>query len=77
MECKMCDALVACYNRSVHVFVNAVLTFREAQGDDSAMSVEEADRLQLKFTDASRALTLHWRNEHPDLSQKESLTTRT
>jgi hypothetical protein len=45
MDRKTCDALLADYERSVHVFMNAVLTFREAEGDDSKMSVEEADRL--------------------------------
>ena len=53
--------MLAAYERSVHVFVNAVLTFREAEGDDSTMSVEEAARLQLKCKDAHDALMAHWR----------------
>ena len=64
MKCKTCDTLLAAYQRSVHVFVNVVLTFREAEGDDSTMSVEEADRLQLKCKDARDALMAHWRERH-------------
>ena len=70
MDCKICDALLADYKRSVHVFVNAVLTFREAAGDDSTMSVEEADRLQLKCKDARDALNAHWSQHHCNLGRK-------
>src|SRR5262250_2710994 len=51
MDCKTCDALLADYERSVHVFMNAVLTFREAEGDDSTMSVEEMNRLSQNCKD--------------------------
>jgi hypothetical protein len=67
MDCKTCDALLADYERSVHVFINAVLSFREAEGDDSTMSVEEADRLQLKCKDARDALMTHLHQDHGGL----------
>ena len=64
MDCETCDALLADYKRSVHVFMNAVLTFRETEGDDSTMSVEEMDRLSQNCKDTSDALRAHWRQAH-------------
>ena len=67
MNCKTCDILLAVYKRSVHVFVTTVLTFltfRQAEGDDSTMSVEEVDRLQLERKDAHDALVTHRERMH-------------
>ena len=75
MKCKRCNTLLAAYERSVHVFVNAVLTFREAEGDDSTMSVEEDHRLHLKCKGARDALMAHLRKRHGDFDKNAEAST--
>ena len=64
MDCKTCDVRLAEYKLWVTLFRDAVLNIPGALGDDSRVFVEYADRLRVKFNDASRALRLHWQDHN-------------
>ena len=70
MDCKTCNERLAEYKLWVTLFRDAVLNIPGALGDDSRLFVEYADRLRVKCNDASRALRVHWRQDHNNPSKK-------
>jgi hypothetical protein len=64
MDCEMCEALLADYDRHVDVYTKAILNIREVVKADSTLMFQDGEGLKLACKDAREALMGHLRRDH-------------